>query len=196
MMLMVSTHTRHNVTNLKCGREYCVDRALITLRCASFLCVKYLWQLWPQSLFWESEARQLRNHCDGAGSRVIQMDFHVKSLCWNNSIVTGRSLVMEALVSMESYNDCFSSFSVWSTVLPDTSRKSRQKTRAVAKTTNPVFNHTMVYDGFKPEDLKEACVELTVWDHNKLVNHFVGGLRIGLGTGILSWVEVPQAYVC
>nr|XP_060627144.1 synaptotagmin-like protein 2 isoform X3 [Anolis sagrei ordinatus] len=69
------------------------------------------------------------------------------------------------------------------TILPDTSRKSRQKTRAVSKTTNPVFNHTMVYDGFRPEDLKEACVELTVWDHNKLANHFIGGLRIGLGTG-------------
>ncbi|XP_064905815.1 synaptotagmin-like protein 2 isoform X3 [Columba livia] len=69
------------------------------------------------------------------------------------------------------------------TILPDTSRKSRQKTRTVAKTTNPVFNHTMVYDGFRPEDLREACVELTVWDHNKLANHFLGGLRIGLGTG-------------
>ncbi|XP_040503089.1 synaptotagmin-like protein 2 isoform X5 [Gallus gallus] len=69
------------------------------------------------------------------------------------------------------------------TILPDTSRKSRQKTRTVSKTTNPVFNHTMVYDGFRPEDLKEACIELTVWDHNKLVNHFLGGLRIGLGTG-------------
>ncbi|NXV51074.1 SYTL2 protein, partial [Uria aalge] len=69
------------------------------------------------------------------------------------------------------------------TILPDTSRKSRQKTRTVAKTTNPVFNHTMVYDGFRPEDLKEACVELTVWDHSKLANHFLGGLRIGLGTG-------------
>ncbi|KAM7064765.1 synaptotagmin-like protein 2 isoform 6-T7 [Acridotheres tristis] len=69
------------------------------------------------------------------------------------------------------------------TILPDTSRKSRQKTRTVAKTTNPVFNHTMVYDGFRPEDLKEACIELTVWDHNKLANHFLGGLRIGLGTG-------------
>ncbi|XP_067424910.1 synaptotagmin-like protein 2 isoform X3 [Emydura macquarii macquarii] len=69
------------------------------------------------------------------------------------------------------------------TILPDTSRKSRQKTRAVAKTTNPVFNHTMVYDGFRAEDLKEACVELTVWDHNKLANHFLGGLRIGMGTG-------------
>ncbi|NWW28027.1 SYTL2 protein, partial [Falcunculus frontatus] len=69
------------------------------------------------------------------------------------------------------------------TILPDTSRKSRQKTRTVSKTANPVFNHTMVYDGFRPEDLKEACIELTVWDHNKLANHFLGGLRIGLGTG-------------
>ncbi|XP_071412750.1 synaptotagmin-like protein 2 isoform X2 [Pithys albifrons albifrons] len=69
------------------------------------------------------------------------------------------------------------------TILPDTSRKSRQKTRTVTKTANPVFNHTMVYDGFRPEDLKEACIELTVWDHNKLANHFLGGLRIGLGTG-------------
>ncbi|XP_038251960.1 synaptotagmin-like protein 2 isoform X2 [Dermochelys coriacea] len=69
------------------------------------------------------------------------------------------------------------------TILPDTSRKSRQKTRAVEKTTNPVFNHTMVYDGFRTDDLKEACVELTVWDHHKLANHFLGGLRIGMGTG-------------
>ncbi|NXH18682.1 SYTL2 protein, partial [Bucco capensis] len=80
------------------------------------------------------------------------------------------------------------------TVLPDTSRKSRQKTRTVSKTTNPVFNHTMVYDGFRPEDLKEACIELTVWDHNKLANHFLGGLRIGLGTGksygtIVDWMD-------
>ncbi|XP_041089183.1 synaptotagmin-like protein 2 isoform X6 [Polyodon spathula] len=68
-------------------------------------------------------------------------------------------------------------------VLPDTSRKSRQKTRVLKKTSNPLFNHTMVYDGFRPEDLKEACVELTVWDHDRLVNHFLGGLRLGLGTG-------------
>ncbi|XP_030332892.1 synaptotagmin-like protein 2 isoform X3 [Strigops habroptila] len=84
------------------------------------------------------------------------------------------------------------------TILPDTSRKSRQKTRTVAKTTNPIFNHTMVYDGFRPEDLKEACVELTVWDHNKLANHFLGGLRIGLGTGrsygtTVDWMDSTSA---
>lgn len=68
-------------------------------------------------------------------------------------------------------------------MLPDASRKSRQKTRVAKKTADPVFNHTMVYDGFKPEDLQEACVELTVWDHDRLNNHFLGGLRLGLGTG-------------
>ncbi|XP_044524135.1 synaptotagmin-like protein 2 isoform X2 [Gracilinanus agilis] len=76
------------------------------------------------------------------------------------------------------------------TILPDTSRKSRQKTRAVGKTANPIFNHTMVYDGFRPEDLKEACVELTVWDHHKLTNQFLGGLRIGFGTGKSYEIEV------
>ncbi|XP_033620147.1 synaptotagmin-like protein 2 isoform X7 [Fukomys damarensis] len=76
------------------------------------------------------------------------------------------------------------------TILPDTSRKSRQKTRAVGKTNNPIFNHTMVYDGFRPEDLTEACVELTVWDHYKLTNQFLGGLRIGFGTGKSYGTEV------
>uniref|UniRef100_A0A8C8YXZ8 Synaptotagmin-like protein 2 n=1 Tax=Prolemur simus TaxID=1328070 RepID=A0A8C8YXZ8_PROSS len=76
------------------------------------------------------------------------------------------------------------------TILPDTSRKSRQKTRAVGKTTNPIFNHTMVYDGFRPEDLMEACVELSVWDHYKLTNQFLGGLRIGFGTGKSYGTEV------
>ncbi|XP_065115047.1 synaptotagmin-like protein 2 isoform X5 [Paramisgurnus dabryanus] len=69
------------------------------------------------------------------------------------------------------------------TVLPDTSRKSRQKTRVVKRSSNPEFNHTLVYEGFRPEDLKEACVELTVWDHERLHSHFIGGIRLGPGTG-------------
>ncbi|XP_043547543.1 synaptotagmin-like protein 2 isoform X3 [Chiloscyllium plagiosum] len=82
-------------------------------------------------------------------------------------------------------------------ILPDTSRKSRQKTRVVKKSTNPVFNHTMVYDGFSTEDLKDACVELSVWDHDKLINHFLGGLRIGLGTGksyglTVDWMDSTE----
>uniref|UniRef100_UPI0037E8F903 uncharacterized protein sytl2a isoform X2 n=1 Tax=Semicossyphus pulcher TaxID=241346 RepID=UPI0037E8F903 len=76
------------------------------------------------------------------------------------------------------------------TVLPDTSRKSRQKTRVVKRTANPMFNHTMVYDGFRPEDLREACVEITVWDHDRLNNHYIGGVRLGQGTGKSYGVEV------
>ncbi len=74
-------------------------------------------------------------------------------------------------------------FGIFSAVLSDTSRKSRQKTRVLKRASNPVFNHTMVYDGFSQEDLKEACVELTVWDHDRLNNYFIGGIRLGPGTG-------------
>ena len=68
-------------------------------------------------------------------------------------------------------------------MLPDTSRKGRQKTRVLRRTTNPIFNHTMVYDGIKQADLTEACVELTVWDRDRLASNLLGGLRLGLGTG-------------
>ncbi|KAK3537668.1 hypothetical protein QTP70_017080 [Hemibagrus guttatus] len=68
-------------------------------------------------------------------------------------------------------------------MLPDTSKKSRQKTRVVKKTQNPVYNHTMVYDGFRVGEMCEACCELTVWDNNKLSNQFLGGVRLSLGTG-------------
>ncbi|XP_051502538.1 synaptotagmin-like protein 2 [Myxocyprinus asiaticus] len=68
-------------------------------------------------------------------------------------------------------------------ILPDTRKKSRQKTRVVKKTQDPVYNHAMVYDGFKAGEVSEACCELTVWDHNTLSNQFLGGLRLSLGTG-------------
>lgn len=48
---------------------------------------------------------------------------------------------------------------------------------------DPVFNHTMVYDGIREVDLTEACVELTVWDRDRLANNLLGGLRLGAGTG-------------
>ncbi|XP_056322742.1 synaptotagmin-like protein 2 isoform X7 [Danio aesculapii] len=68
-------------------------------------------------------------------------------------------------------------------ILPENNRKSRQKTRVLKRAPNPVFNHTMVYDGFGHDDLKDICVELTVWDHDRLNNHFIGGIRLGPGTG-------------
>lgn len=41
----------------------------------------------------------------------------------------------------------------------------------------------MVYDGIKDADLAEACVELTVWDRDRLASNLLGGLRLGVGTG-------------
>lgn len=55
---------------------------------------------------------------------------------------------------------------------------------------DPVFNHTMVYDGIREADLTEACVELTVWDRDRLASNLLGGLRLGTGTGRLLMEEV------
>ncbi|XP_039603593.1 synaptotagmin-like protein 2 isoform X2 [Polypterus senegalus] len=68
-------------------------------------------------------------------------------------------------------------------ILPDTTKKSRQKTRVIKKNLSPVYNHTMVYDGFKHEEIREASCELTIWDHETFSNQFLGGVRLSLGTG-------------
>ncbi|XP_026048170.1 synaptotagmin-like protein 2 isoform X4 [Astatotilapia calliptera] len=88
--------------------------------------------------------------------------------------------------TIDPYVKCF--------VLPDTSRKSRQKTRVLRRTVDPVFNHTMVYDGIREADLTEACVELTVWDRDRLASNLLGGLRLGTGTGrsygaVVDWMD-------
>eukprot|EP00062_Callorhinchus_milii_P014340 gi/632963393/ref/XP_007897854.1/ PREDICTED: synaptotagmin-like protein 1 isoform X2 [Callorhinchus milii] len=68
-------------------------------------------------------------------------------------------------------------------ILPDTSKRSCQKTQVLKKTFNPIYNHTMVYDGFKMNEIMEACVELSIWHHELFSNQFLGGIRLGVGTG-------------
>lgn len=46
-----------------------------------------------------------------------------------------------------------------------------------------MFNHTMVYDGFRPADLRQACAELSLWDHGALASRQLGAVRLSLGTG-------------
>ncbi|KAF3820139.1 hypothetical protein GH733_015648 [Mirounga leonina] len=76
-------------------------------------------------------------------------------------------------------------------VLPDDSRASRQRTRVVRRSLSPVFNHTMVYDGFGPADLRQACAELSLWDHGALASRQLGGTRLSLGTGSSYGLRVP-----
>ncbi|XP_052555088.1 synaptotagmin-like protein 1 isoform X2 [Tympanuchus pallidicinctus] len=68
-------------------------------------------------------------------------------------------------------------------VLPDDSKAGRQKTRVVKRSLSPIFNHTMVYDGFQPHDLAQACAECTLWHRDAFAKRQLGGLRLSLGTG-------------
>uniref|UniRef100_A0A8C9DJV9 Synaptotagmin-like protein 1 n=1 Tax=Prolemur simus TaxID=1328070 RepID=A0A8C9DJV9_PROSS len=85
--------------------------------------------------------------------------------------------------SLDTYVQC--------SVLPDDSRASRQRTRVVRRSLSPVFNHTMVYDGFGPADLRQACAELSLWDHGALASRQLGGTRLSLGTGSSYGLQVP-----
>ncbi|KAM6174097.1 synaptotagmin-like protein 1 [Erethizon dorsatum] len=76
-------------------------------------------------------------------------------------------------------------------VLPDDSRAGRQRTRVVRHSLSPMFNHTMVYDGFGPADLRQACAELSLWDHGALASRQLGGIRLSLGTGSSYGLQVP-----
>ncbi|XP_064381084.1 synaptotagmin-like protein 1 isoform X2 [Dromaius novaehollandiae] len=78
-------------------------------------------------------------------------------------------------------------------VLPDDSKASRQKTRVVKRSLNPLFNHTMVYDGFQGKDLAEACAEFTLWHRDAFSKRQLGGIRLSLGTG--SSYGLPVAWM-
>ncbi|MGH0149995.1 UNVERIFIED_CONTAM: hypothetical protein FKN15_044527 [Acipenser sinensis] len=85
-----------------------------------------------------------------------------------------RNLKGLKLSGVDSFVKCY--------ILPDTSKKGRQKTQVIKKSLNPIYNHTMVYDGFKHDEIKEACCELTIWDHDTFTNQYLGGVRLSLGT--------------
>ncbi len=70
---------------------------------------------------------------------------------------------------------------LYSVVLPDESGVNGQQTRLVRGSVNPVFNHTMVYDGFQSSDLIQACAEITVWSPHP--SSCLGGVRVSTGSG-------------
>ncbi|XP_029314828.1 synaptotagmin-like protein 5 isoform X2 [Cottoperca gobio] len=69
-------------------------------------------------------------------------------------------------------------------LLPDTNKSTKHKTVVERRSVNPQWNHTFTYCGLQPGDLNNVCLELTVWDKEALAsNVFLGGLRLGAGTG-------------
>lgn len=69
-------------------------------------------------------------------------------------------------------------------LLPDSNKSTKHKTVVERRTVNPQWNHTFTYCGLQPGDLNNVCLELTVWDKEALAsNVFLGGVRLGAGTG-------------
>lgn len=84
---------------------------------------------------------------------------------------------------------------VKSVVLPDESGVSGQQTRVMRGSVNPVFNHTMVYDGFQSSDLIQACAEITVWSPHP--SSCLGGVRLSTGSGVsygqaVCWMDSTE----
>ncbi|XP_047457807.1 synaptotagmin-like protein 5 isoform X4 [Mugil cephalus] len=69
-------------------------------------------------------------------------------------------------------------------LLPDSNKSTKHKTAVERRTVHPQWNHTFTYCGLQPGDLNNVCLELTVWDKEALAsNVFLGGVRLGAGTG-------------
>ncbi|XP_056146001.1 synaptotagmin-like protein 5 [Lampris incognitus] len=76
-------------------------------------------------------------------------------------------------------------------LLPDSNKSTKHKTAVERRTVNPQWNHTFTYCGLQPGDLNNVCLELTVWDKEALAsNVFLGGVRLGAGTGYSYGNEV------
>ena len=69
-------------------------------------------------------------------------------------------------------------------LLPERGRHAKQKTPVMKKNCNPQFNHTFVFEDVAWEDLRDRCLELTIWDHDRFTsNDFLGGVRLNVGSG-------------
>ncbi|XP_027731341.1 synaptotagmin-like protein 5 [Vombatus ursinus] len=76
-------------------------------------------------------------------------------------------------------------------LLPDTTKATKHKTPVIKKNVNPQWNHTFVFSGLDPQDIKNVCLELTVWDKEALSsNIFLGGVRLNSGSGMSHGKEV------
>ncbi|XP_045145345.1 synaptotagmin-like protein 5 [Echinops telfairi] len=80
-------------------------------------------------------------------------------------------------------------------LLPDDSKATKHKTLVIKKSVNPQWNHTFMFSGLHPQDIKNVCLELTVWDKEAFSsNIFLGGVRLNSGSGVshgknVDWMD-------
>ncbi|XP_075347997.1 synaptotagmin-like protein 5 [Mycteria americana] len=76
-------------------------------------------------------------------------------------------------------------------LLPDDSKATKHKTPIIKKSVNPHWNHTFAFSGLNSRDIRNVCLELTVWDKESLSsNIFLGGVRLSTGNGVSNGKEV------
>ncbi|KFQ07674.1 Synaptotagmin-like 5, partial [Haliaeetus albicilla] len=76
-------------------------------------------------------------------------------------------------------------------LLPDDSKATKHKTPIIKKSVNPQWNHTFSFSGLSSRDIRNVCLELTVWDKESLSsNIFLGGVRLSTGNGVSNGKEV------
>ncbi|NXB24610.1 SYTL5 protein, partial [Rhagologus leucostigma] len=76
-------------------------------------------------------------------------------------------------------------------LLPDDSKATKHKTPIVKKSVNPQWNHTFAFSGLNSRDIRNVCLELTVWDKESLSsNIFLGGVCLSTGNGVSNGKEV------
>ncbi|XKL66038.1 hypothetical protein PGB90_009458 [Kerria lacca] len=72
-------------------------------------------------------------------------------------------------------------------LLPNKGRSCKQKTPVLKRTCHPIWNHTFIYNNVTLDEMSQRCLELTIWDHDRLAsNEFLGGVRLSLGTGLCN----------
>ncbi|NXF24529.1 SYTL5 protein, partial [Rhodinocichla rosea] len=76
-------------------------------------------------------------------------------------------------------------------LLPDDSKATKHKTPIVKRSVNPQWNYTFAFSGLNSGDIRNVCLELTVWDKESLSsNIFLGGVRLSTGNGVSNGKEV------
>ncbi|XP_043983816.1 synaptotagmin-like protein 4 isoform X1 [Gambusia affinis] len=72
-------------------------------------------------------------------------------------------------------------------LFPSKAKSTKRKTEIVKKNLNPQYNSTFVYKELSLEQLREMCLELTVWDREAMLsNEFLGGVRLSSGKGAVK----------
>ncbi|CAK6450370.1 unnamed protein product [Pipistrellus nathusii] len=80
-------------------------------------------------------------------------------------------------------------------LFPDDRKVTKHKTLVIKRSVNPQWNHTFMFSGLHPQDIKNVCLELTIWDKEAFSsNMFLGGVRLNSGSGVshgktVDWMD-------